>query len=51
MTKGKVLITGATGDTGRGGMNDNVELLSGKKPTSVGEFARAHADRLNPKQK
>lgn len=32
-----------------GGMNDNVERLSGQKPMSVGAFARAHADRLNPK--
>ena len=31
-----------------GGMNDNVERLSGQKPMSVGEFARAHADQLNP---
>ncbi len=33
-----------------GGMNDNVERLSGQKPMSVGEFARAHADQLNPKK-
>jgi hypothetical protein len=33
-----------------GGMNDNVERLSGQKPMSVREFARAHADRLNPKR-
>ena len=32
-----------------GGMNDNVERLSGRKPMSVGEFARAHADQLNPR--
>ncbi|MDB5348512.1 MAG: NmrA family transcriptional regulator [Schlesneria sp.] len=31
------------------GTNDNVERLSGQKPTSVGVFARMHADRLNPK--
>jgi NAD(P)H dehydrogenase (quinone) len=31
------------------GMNDNVEKLSGQKPMSVGDFARAHADQLNPK--
>ena len=31
-----------------GGMNDNVERLSGRKPMGVGEFARAHADQLNP---
>jgi NAD(P)H dehydrogenase (quinone) len=31
-----------------GGMNDNVERLSGRKPMSVGEFARAHKGRLNP---
>jgi hypothetical protein len=29
--------------------NDNVERLSGRKPMSVGDFARAHADALNPK--
>ena len=33
-----------------GGMNDNVERLSGRRPMSVGEFARAHADQLNPKK-
>ena len=31
------------------GMNDNIERLTGRKPMSVGEFARAHADVLNPK--
>jgi NAD(P)H dehydrogenase (quinone) len=31
------------------GMNDNVERLTGQKPMSVGEFARAHLDVLNPK--
>jgi NAD(P)H dehydrogenase (quinone) len=31
------------------GMNDNVERLTGRKPMSVGEFARAHVDVLNPK--
>jgi NAD(P)H dehydrogenase (quinone) len=31
------------------GMNDTVERLSGRKPMSVGDFARAHADVLNPK--
>jgi hypothetical protein len=33
------------------GMNDNVEKLTGQKPMSmsVGEFARAHLDQLNPK--
>jgi NAD(P)H dehydrogenase (quinone) len=30
------------------GMNDNVERLTGQKPMSVGEFARAHLDQLNP---
>ena len=30
------------------GMNDNVEKLSGRKPMSVGDFARAHLDQLNP---
>ena len=29
------------------GMNDNVEKLSGQKPMSVGDFARAHMDQLN----
>ena len=31
------------------GMNDNVERLTGRKPMSVGDFARAHSDQLNPK--
>jgi NAD(P)H dehydrogenase (quinone) len=31
------------------GMNDNVERLTGRKPMSVGAFARAHADVMNPK--
>ena len=31
------------------GMNNNVERLTGRKPMSVGEFARAHSDILNPK--
>jgi NAD(P)H dehydrogenase (quinone) len=31
------------------GMNDNVERLTGRKPMSVGEFARVHLDVLNPK--
>ena len=31
------------------GMNDNVERLSGHKPMSVGDFARAHLTQLNPK--
>jgi NAD(P)H dehydrogenase (quinone) len=31
------------------GMNDNVERLTERKPMSVGEFARAHLDVLNPK--
>jgi NAD(P)H dehydrogenase (quinone) len=31
------------------GVNDNVERLTGRKPMSVGEFARAHSDVLNPK--
>jgi uncharacterized protein YbjT (DUF2867 family) len=31
------------------GMNDNVERLTGRKPMSVTEFARAHLDLLNPK--
>jgi NAD(P)H dehydrogenase (quinone) len=32
------------------GINDKVERLPGEKPTSVREFALAHADQLNPKQ-
>jgi len=32
------------------GMNDNVERLTGQKPMSVREFARAHLDQLNPKK-
>jgi NAD(P)H dehydrogenase (quinone) len=31
------------------GVNDNVERLTGRKPMSVSEFARAHLDVLNPK--
>jgi hypothetical protein len=31
------------------GMNDKVESLSGQKPMSVGDFARAHLTQLNPK--
>lgn len=30
------------------GMNDNVERLTGQKPMSVAQFARAHATRLTP---
>jgi NAD(P)H dehydrogenase (quinone) len=30
------------------GMNDTIERLTGRKPMSVAEFARAHADVLNP---
>lgn len=30
------------------GMNDNVERLTGQKPMSVGDLARAHLDQLNP---
>src|ERR1700730_5178391 len=40
---------GATDDYQHGvmaGMNDNVERLTGQKPMSVGEFARAHLDQL-----
>jgi uncharacterized protein YbjT (DUF2867 family) len=33
------------------GMNDNIERLTGRKPMSVGEFARTHADVLNAKTK
>jgi NAD(P)H dehydrogenase (quinone) len=32
------------------GMNDNVERLTGRKPMSVGDFARAHLDILNPRE-
>ena len=31
-----------------GGMNANVETLTGHKPMSVGEFAHAHSAQLNP---
>jgi NAD(P)H dehydrogenase (quinone) len=31
------------------GADNNVEKLTGRKPMSVGEFARAHCDTLNPK--
>jgi NAD(P)H dehydrogenase (quinone) len=31
------------------GMNNDVEKLSGQKPMSVGDFARAHMDQLNPR--
>jgi len=31
------------------GMNDNVRRLTGQKPMSVGDFARAHSEELNPK--
>ena len=31
------------------GADHNVEKLTGRKPMSVGEFARAHSDILNPK--
>jgi NAD(P)H dehydrogenase (quinone) len=31
------------------GADNNVEKLTGRKPMSVGEFARAHSDILNPK--
>lgn len=44
-------LGGAMADYQRGvmaGMNDNVERLSGRKPMSVGEFARAHVAELNP---
>ena len=30
------------------GVNNNVERLTGQRPMSVGEFARAHSDQLNP---
>jgi NAD(P)H dehydrogenase (quinone) len=33
-----------------GGMNDNVEKLTGQNPMSVCEFARAHSDQLKPKR-
>jgi NAD(P)H dehydrogenase (quinone) len=43
---------GAMGDYQHGvmaGMNDVVERLTGRKPMSVAEFARAHSAQLNPK--
>jgi hypothetical protein len=30
------------------GADDNVERLTGRKPMTVSEFARAHAKQLNP---
>ena len=33
------------------GMNDIVERLTGKKPMSAAEFARAHSEQLNGKAK
>jgi NAD(P)H dehydrogenase (quinone) len=30
--------------------DDNIEKLTGKKPMSVGYFARAHPDQLNPQK-
>jgi hypothetical protein len=32
------------------GMDDNVERLTGQEPMSVGDFARAHMDQLNPRR-
>jgi hypothetical protein len=34
----------------RSGADDNIEKLPGKKPMSVGDFARAHLDQLNPQK-
>jgi hypothetical protein len=31
------------------GTNNNLERLTGRKPMSVGEFAHAHSDVLDPK--
>ena len=45
-------LSGAMEDYQHGAMSgadNNVEKLTGKKPMSVGEFARAHLDQLNPK--
>ena len=45
-------LNGAMEDYQHGAMSgadNNVEKLTGKKPMSVGEFARAHLDQLNPK--
>jgi NAD(P)H dehydrogenase (quinone) len=46
-------LGGAMDDYQRGvmsGMNDNVQRLTGQKPMSVGDFARAHIDQLNPRK-
>ncbi len=45
-------LSGAMEDYQHGAMSgadNNIERLTGKKPMSVGEFARAHWDKLNPK--
>jgi NAD(P)H dehydrogenase (quinone) len=45
-------LRGAMADYQNGrmsGADNNVEMLTGRKPMSVGEFARAHSDVLNPK--
>ena len=45
-------LGGAMADYQRGvmsGMNENVERITGQKPMSVGDFARAHLSELSPK--
>ena len=46
-------LSGAMNDYQHGAMSgadNNIEKLTGKKPMSVGEFARAHMDQLNPQK-
>jgi hypothetical protein len=47
-------LSGAMEDDQHGAMSgadNNIEKLTGKKPMSVGDFARAHLDQLNPKKR
>jgi hypothetical protein len=46
-------FAGAMEDYKRGhmaGADNNIERLTGKRPMTVGEFAKAHADQLNASQ-
>jgi uncharacterized protein YbjT (DUF2867 family) len=46
-------LSGAMEDYQHGvmsGADNNIEKLTGKKPMSVGDFARAHMDQLNPQK-
>ena len=43
-------LSGAMADYQRGhmsGSDDNIERITGKRPMTVGEFARIHSDLLN----